>query len=52
MNFEQHDQRVRDASLKRAFPVERDTPEQLRQLLEQLSSRTRPREGGEAERTR
>ena len=49
MNFDQFDKQVRDAALQRAFPVERETPDRLRQLLEQLASRgsDNDRRGGE-----
>ncbi len=39
MNYDQFDKQVRDSTLQKAFPVERETPDRLRQLLDQLASR-------------
>ena len=39
MNYEQFDRQVRDTAMQKAFPVEQDTPDRLRQLLEQLGGR-------------
>ncbi|MGR3634188.1 hypothetical protein [Limimaricola soesokkakensis] len=39
MNFEQFDQKIRDAALQRAFPLEQDVPDRLNQLLRQLQAR-------------
>lgn len=52
MNFEHYDKQVRDASLRRAFPVESDTPERLSRLLERLSRETEPEDRRPADRHR
>ncbi|MGR3464682.1 hypothetical protein [Limimaricola sp.] len=51
MNYEKFDKQVRDAAMRRAFPVKRDTPDRLRQLLEQLSRAGKPSERSQEERT-
>ena len=52
MNFDQFDRQIRDTALRKAFPVERDTPDRLRQLLDQLAARRQDTERQDAERAR
>ncbi|SDE18025.1 hypothetical protein [Limimaricola pyoseonensis] len=48
MDFERHDKQVRAASMRKAFPVERDLPDHLRDLLGRLAeAETKPAPGPE-----
>lgn len=52
MNFDQFDRQTRDSALRKAFPVERETPDRLRQLLDQLAAHGRDADHRKGERAR